>query len=134
MRGRLIVGLLVLGGIGILILSSAIAGPTDVEPGYEEAEKILDCAPEEGIFSYMAVWGDGAGFTSPEEALKGILVGRDFGVTEDDFVAKDVVIGDTEVSEFTVQSGSSDRIVVWAVPVEKGWLADALYGCTLTVE
>lgn len=124
--------------VGGVLLSQVGAAPDVIpEPGLEEATKVLDCAPEEGVFSFYSVWGEGAGFSTPAEALEGILVGRDFGVSTADFVGKDVQVraGSEQViaKEFTAMSGEG-RIVLWAMPVEKGWLADSVYGCTLTAD
>lgn len=125
--------------VGGVLLSQVGAGPDVIaEPGLEEATKVLDCAAEEGVFSYFAVWGEGAGFSTPAEALKGILVGKDFGVSAADFVEKDVQVGagseQVIAMEFTAMSGENEIVVTWAMPVEKGWLADSVYGCTLIAD
>lgn len=127
--------------VGGVLLSQVGAGPDVIpEPGLEEATKVLDCAPEEGVFSYYAVWGEGAGagFSTPAEALEGILVGGDFGVSAADFVGRDVQVGagseQVIAKEFTALSGENKIVVLWAMPVEKGWLADSVYGCTLTAD
>lgn len=136
---RVVVVVGVMAVVGGVLLSQVGAGPDDIaDPGLEEATEVLDCAPEEGVFSYFAVWREGAGFSTPAEALEGILVGKDFGVSTADFVGKDVQVraGSEQViaREFTAMAGESKIVVLWAMPVEKGWLADSVYGCTLIAD
>jgi len=119
---------------GALLLTQAGAGPTAAEPGLEEAQQILDCAPGEGVFSYQAAWGEGAGFETPSAALAGILAATDFGVSRTDFIGREVAVGGDVASEFTVRLDGKATVVTWATRVDKGWLVDGVYGCTATAD
>jgi hypothetical protein len=125
----------VVGVVGLAgLLSQAGAGVEDADPGLGQAEAILDCDASEGVFAYHATWGDGAKFDTPREALAGLLRGKGFDFTEDDFVSKDVEVRFGEetaaAEEFTIRDGDQDRVVTWAAPVDGGWLADSMYGCS----
>ena len=129
-----------------VILSLAVAAiaivvlwPGDAESGLPDlgladAQKLLECGPGEGVFAYNASWSDGPGFATAEEALKAILVGKDFGFTSSDFEAMNLARSDPAVTEFTVDSGGSKTAVVWVQEYKKGWLADSVYGCTKLAE
>lgn len=116
------------------LLAQANAGLESADPGLGEAEKVLDCDVDEGVFAYHATWSEGSGFQSPREAVVRLLAGKDFEFEATDFVSRDVEIRvqqeSAEAKEFTVREGESDRVVTWAVPVGDGWLADSIYGCT----
>lgn len=132
LRGARVVGLVAvtLAFTAAILFTRAGAGSTQVEPGLAEAQKVLDCAPGEGVFAYEAAWGEGAGFDTPGQALKGILVGSEFGFSTADFVGRDVEVDTVTATEFTAKSDGRATAVIWAVPVKEGWLADGVYGCT----
>ncbi len=129
------IGTVIAATVSGLLLAQAGAGPTAVDPGEEEAAKVLDCPPGEGVFSYYVTWIAGSEFDTPRAALDGILkslTSLDFDVSTTDFVAKDVVVDSQAATQFT--SVGEHPVVIWATPFRKGWLADGMYGCTKTVE
>lgn len=129
-----VLAVLVVAGM-VVILVAASAGPTeDAHPGRAEAEKLLDCAPGEGVFAYQPLWSEGGGFASPEDALKAILTAMGSGLVDAQFIGQDVAIDDEVARQFTIEAADVARTVVWAVPFKDGWIADGVYGCTATAE